>query len=338
MKTIDAGHGGGQVLRSALSLSALTGEAVHITHIRQNRPKPGLQPQHQACVNAVAAISNGTCEGNDIGSASITVRPEKVRGGTFEFDIGTAGSTSLLLQCILPPLLFAQKTSTVRIIGGTSVPFAPPSLFLERVFLPTIRVMGADVSIRVERHGFYPKGGGILHADIQPVKKLTAAEWRERKAAVSTHASILSCGLPSHVAEREKAALQKAGIRDVSVESPTAIGVGNVVFLQSEYPHAAMGFDALGKIGKSAEAVAQEALDKMQSFEKSGDALEPHLLDQLLLYMALADGKSRIRLTHLSEHAISNLRVLHEMLGTEHAFDGRVLSVQGRSPHSRTQT
>ncbi len=336
MKTIDAGHGGGQVLRSALSLSAITGEAVHITHIRQNRPKPGLQPQHQACVNAVTAISHGTCDGNDIGSSTINLHPGEVKGGTYEFDIGTAGSASLLLQCVLPPLLFAPRPSTVRIIGGTSVPFSPPSLFLQRVFEPAIRAMGASVTLNIERHGFYPKGGGILHADIQPVKKLTTVDWRERKAAIATHATILSCGLPAHVAEREKTALQSAGIRDVRVESPAAVGAGNVVFIQTHYPHAVIGFDALGKIGKSAEAVAQEALDKKQTFEKSCDATEPHLLDQLLIFMALADGKSRIQLTHLSEHAISNLRVLHEMLGTEHAFDGRVLSVQGKKLRQKT--
>ncbi|MBI2445729.1 RNA 3'-phosphate cyclase [Candidatus Micrarchaeota archaeon] len=333
MKTIDAGHGGGQVLRSALSLAALTGQAVHITHIRQNRPKPGLQPQHSACVNAVAAISGGICTGNDIGSPTVTLKPKAVHGGAYEFNIGTAGSCSLLLQCVLPPLLFAPKASTVRIVGGTDVPFAPPAYFLDRIFLAAIRATGADVALRIERHGFYPKGGGVLEAEIRPAQKLKVLDWTAQKAVAKAHAIILSCGLPAHVAEREKTALMEAGIHDVQVGTPPATGTGNVVFLQTDYAQAAaMGFDALGKIRKSAEAVAQEALDKMQAFEKTDDACEPHLLDQLLLYAAVADGQSRIRLHHLSEHAISNLRVLHEMMGTEHSFDGKVLTVQGKAP------
>jgi len=332
MKMIDAGHGGGQVLRTALGMAALTGQDIHITHIRQNRPKPGLQPQHLACVKAIAQISGGQAVGATIGASELTLRPNSVKGGDFTFDIGTAGSTSLLLQCILPPLLFADEDSVVRITGGTDVPFAPPSLFLQRVFLPAIRAMGAEVTLKVEKHGFYPKGGGGLEARITPVGRLEPLDWLEKGKSLGAHATVLSCNLPAHVAEREKTVLEKAGIADVRIDSPDAVGVGNVAFIQADYAHAAMGFDALGKIGKSAESVAQEALQKWQAFGKSDDACEPHLLDQLLLYAALAEGESRIRLQYLSEHAISNLRVLHELMETEHAFDGNVLTVHGHTP------
>lgn len=332
MKTIDAGHGGGQVLRSALGLAALTGQSVHITHVRQGRPKPGLQPQHQACVNAMAKISGGSVVGNDIGSSAIGFQPNSVTGGTYQFDIGTAGSCSLLLQCVLPPLLFADAPSTVRIIGGTDVPFAPPSFFLQRAFAPALEKMGAPVTLSVERHGFYPKGHGVLKADIRPVRKLKPLDWNAKAPTIRTQAAILTAQLPEHVAQREKAVLQQAGVFDVENRAVEAAGAGNVVFLQADYPHAAMGFDALGRVGKPAQDVAKEALQKWTAFEKTPDACEPHLLDQLLAYMALADGRSRVHLGHLSEHAISNLRVLHQMLGTEHTFDGRTLMVKGKSP------
>lgn len=334
MKTIDAGHGGGQVLRSALSLAALTGQAVHVTNIRQNRPKPGLQMQHRACVQALAAITQGRCRHDDIGSNHVIFEPGPVRSGMYEFDIGTAGSCSLLLQCLLPPLFFADKPSSIRIVGGTDVPFSPPSLFLQQAFCPALEKMGARVTVDIKRHGFYPKGGGVLEAFIQPppLKRLAPLLLESRGSRSTLEATILSAQLPAHVAEREKAVLQQAGVTHIESKTVEAANAGNLVFLKADYGTAAMGFDALGKIGKSAEQVAQEALDRWRAFEATDDALEPHLLDQLLLYAALTDRGSRIRVEKLSEHAASNLHVVHEMLGTNHRHEGHMLEINGKKP------
>jgi len=320
------------VLRSALSLAALTGQAVHIQNIRQSRPKPGLQTQHRTCVDALTAITRGTSRHNDIGSDHVVFTPGAVQSGMYEFDIGTAGSCSLLLQCVLPPLLFTSNPSSIRIIGGTDVPFAPPAAFLEHVFVPALARMGAAISITVKRHGFYPAGGGVLEAFIQPVETLRPLTWEERGKAGPVSATILHAQLPAHVAEREKAVFQDAGIASVDVRTVDARNPGNAVFVKADYAAGRMGFDALGKIGKSAERIAQDAVDAWQSFKKSGDAIEPHLLDQLLLYAAVADGQSRFGVRRLSDHAVSNLRVLHEMLGTHHTFDGKILAIHGRKP------
>ncbi|MBI5226654.1 RNA 3'-phosphate cyclase [Candidatus Micrarchaeota archaeon] len=348
LQTIDAGHGGGQVLRTALSLAALTGTPIDIRNIRQNRPKPGLQPQHLACVHAVAKITDGTLEHDAIGASHVVFRPGKIRSGRYEFDIGTAGASCLLLQCILPPLLFADKPSSVRIIGGTDVPFSPPSLFLETVFVPALEKMGAPVSLTVVRHGFYPKGGGILDVIVQPVKTLRPLDLKRRGTRGTIAATIQSAQLPNHVAEREKAELQRR-VDDIAVntQSVTASSAGNVVNLFVDYGGWRMAFDALGKIGKTSEIIATEVADAYAAFDTGTEALEPHLLDQLLIYAALAgpgnggarrddrcsaSGQSQIKVTQLSEHAESNLRIIHELLGTAHTFNDGMLVIQGKNP------
>lgn len=321
-------------MRSALSLAALTGQAVEITDIRKNRPKPGLQTQHRTCVAALETITRGQSQHNEIGSGRVVFEPGPVHSGRYEFDIKTAGSCSLLLQCVLPPLLFADKPSSVRIIGGTDVPFAPPSLFLENIFGTALEKMGAAVSITLKRHGFYPKGGGVLDAFVQPVRELTPAAWETRGHSKAVSATIISAQMPAHVAEREKAVLQDAGITQIDVRTVEAKNPGNAVFLKTQYAQGAMGFDALGKIGKPAERVAHDALDAWHAFEKTPDAIEPHLLDQLVLYAAVAGGQSRFCVSQLSEHVKSNLQVVHEMLGTHHRFDGRMLKIHGKKPQA----
>ncbi len=335
-KRIDAGHGGGQVLRTALSLAALTGTPIDIRNIRQNRPKPGLQPQHLACVHAVAKITGGNLEHDAIGSPHVVFRPGKVQAGHYEFNIGTAGSCTLLLQCILPPLLSAENPSAVRIIGGTDVPFSPTSLFLKNVFAPALEKMGATVVLTVTRHGFYPKGGGIMDAIVQPLKKPTPIKLDHRAPRGKVTAYVQSSQLPNHVAEREKAQLQSGldGIEVLSQNVPAA-NAGNAVLIHADYGGFANGFDALGKIGKSAESVAQDAIDAFQRFDQSPDVIEPHLLDQMLLYAALVaaqdekGNQSTFKVSALSEHAISNLQVIHELLGTTNRFSDGILTIQG---------
>lgn len=327
---MDGGHGGGQLLRTALSVSACTGVAVRIKNIRAKRPKPGLQPQHVKCVHALQNITNATVTGAAIGATELWFQPNAPKAGTYDFDIGTAGSTALLLQCILPPLLLAGTQSRLTLRGGTDVPFAPPSFFMERAFPKALESFGARVQIRVARHGFYPQGGGVLEANITPSNGFKAADFLKRPKPTPT-ATILSAKLPSHVAERENTALEET-FPKASTQSVDAASPGNLVFLERDQFNV---FSALGKPGKKAEAVANDALDAYHAFEAGTDALEPHVLDQLLLYAALAQGESRFAVSALSEHAKTNLDALHTLLGTPFTHARGVLCVKGKATETR---
>ncbi|MBI4360164.1 RNA 3'-phosphate cyclase [Candidatus Micrarchaeota archaeon] len=323
---VDGGRGGGQLLRTALSVSACTGKPLTIANIRAKRPKPGLKPQHLACVHALSDVTDAKTEGAALGATALEFNPKKIEGGNFSWDIGTAGSAALLLQCVLPPLLLAERKSGISIRGGTDVPFAPPSLFMERVFPNALRRFGGKIEIKVARHGFYPKGGGMLEAKITPVGNLEAVEWLEKPDGTPPSATILAAGLPDHVAQREKKILENQ-IGSVAIQATEASCPGNVVFIQRDELNA---FTALGKQGKKAEAVAQEALDAFTVFESGTDAVEAHVLDQMLLYAALAQGESRFRVSTLSEHAKTNLDALSTLLNTRHRFENGVLEVTGK--------
>ncbi len=328
---IDGSQGGGQILRTALSISALTGNRMEIAKIRAARPKPGLQPQHLMCVNAMAEITGAGVEGNAIGSTGISFSPSAPKPGDYSFDIGTAGSATLLLQCLLPPLLFAGKQSTLNIKGGTDVPFSPPSFFTERVFVKLLERFGANILVKVAKHGFYPKGGGLLHAKIMPSRHLAPLMLPERGKLLEARAVAMTANLPEHVAEREKATLSRRlkGV-DVSTKAVSSPSPGNVVFIECEYENVVNGFSSLGAVGKPAEAVAEEAAGEYLAFEGGTDALEHHALDQILLYAALADGESSFKVDQLSEHAQSNLRVMDEMLGTKTEFQNGILTIKGQ--------
>ncbi|HLD76156.1 MAG TPA: RNA 3'-terminal phosphate cyclase, partial [Candidatus Norongarragalinales archaeon] len=203
------GEGGGQVLRTSLSLSAVLQKKIRIENIRAGRKKPGLQPQHLACVNALAQICSAKVYGNAIGSTELSFEPGKTEGGHYEFDIKTAGSATLLFQCLLPPLLFAKDPSALTLHGGTDVPFSPPSLFIERVFLPALSRFGADVTLRTVKHGFFPAGGGLLHAKIKPVRALKAVHLENLGKLNRLSATAISANLPDHIVARQKAVLEK---------------------------------------------------------------------------------------------------------------------------------
>ncbi len=320
---VDAGHGGGQLLRTALSISALSGKLLSITNIRKNRPKPGLAAQHLACVQALAKITNAKIKGAHLGSTVLRFEPGRVQSGDFAFDIGTAGSTSLLLQCLLPPLLFANGETMLSLNGGTDVPFAPPSFFLSDVFLPAIRAMDANVALKIVRHGFYPKGGGSVRARIRPLKQLKP--FAPQKPG-PLFGRILSANLPAHVAEREAAVLkQHAPIISVDVTSVRAAGPGNTVFLGNGQN----GVCALGKMGMPAEAVAREAWEAWQSFQQSGAQVETHLADQLVLYAALAHDTSEFSVSASSDHLATNAEWVQRLLNADVSAQGNTVRIAG---------
>ncbi|HRI13508.1 MAG TPA: RNA 3'-terminal phosphate cyclase [Verrucomicrobiota bacterium] len=338
MITLDGsqGEGGGQILRSALALSLVTGRPFRISRIRARRPKPGLMRQHLACVEAAARIGSANVEGAMLGSTELTFQPGVVEPGSFEFKIGSAGSTMLLLQTILPPLMLADRPSELVLEGGTHNPFAPPFPFIDLGFLPLLRRIGFNVEAVLDRPGFYPNGGGSCLVSIQPATALSALtlEARILNPALSqkagegedrtTGASILSAhvclaGLPRHIGERELAVVhQRLTIppaRCAIEEISEALGPGNTIHLVAATDGFAEVFTGFGAPRVRAEQVAEEALAQAEAFLVSGAAVDEHLANQLLLPLALARGGSFVT-TAPSEHTRTNAGIVREFLQT----------------------
>ena len=311
------GEGGGQIIRSSLALAALTGKGVEITNVRAGRKKPGLQRQHLVAVRAAAEVSNGLIQGDELGSTHLVFEPGHITGGFFDLPIGTAGSTSLVMQTILMPLLFADQQSTLTIGGGTHNPMAPPFEFLRDAYLPNLRAMCADVTIRMHRAGYFPVGGGRVEVTVNPVKRLQGIELMERGERRSAHALIRLAKLPRHIAEREAQALRKS-LRwpelTIEIDEQTdAQGPGNAVVLHVGYEHATEVVTAIGERRKSAEEVAQAAVDEALAYDAADAPVGEHLADQLMLPLALA-GSGRYRASCLSLHTRTHAELIQRFL------------------------
>ncbi|HUU41850.1 MAG TPA: RNA 3'-terminal phosphate cyclase [Desulfatiglandales bacterium] len=313
------GEGGGQVLRTALTLSALFKTRMHISHIRSNRKKPGLRPQHLLAVTALAAITGAKVEGAKVDSQKLIFTPGEIKAGNYRFQIGTAGSTGLVMQTIIPVLLFGKAPSRVEISGGTHVPWSPSFHYIEAVFLPALRKMGADVSIDIDKWGWYPKGGGNIRALIKNVGELKAINLTNRGKLLDLYMLSAVSNLPLHIAERQRDQAMKQigrlGVSPrVSIENAPSIGQGTVLFLAAQFEGSRVGFFSLGKKGKRAEEVADETCNEFLTFLDSKDVIDMHLADQLVLYMALAQGNSTFIAEDLSKHLLTNIWVIEHFL------------------------
>jgi RNA 3'-terminal phosphate cyclase (ATP) len=319
MITIDGttGEGGGQVLRTALSLSAITGKPFVINNIRGNRSKPGLRQQHLTCVDAAAEICNAVVEGNHIGSSALTFRPDKrIIPGRYCWDIGTAGSTTLVLQTVLPVLTMADRTSHVRITGGTHNPMAPPLDFIQQSFLPLLAGMGFSFELQMVRYGFYPRGGGIIEARIKERTKGRPLSLLRRSRLTRVRAVVLNSGLPAHIVRRERDVLMESRLfvdQTIEIRQPRTGQTGNVVWAVVEYGPLRCVFTGFGQKGKAAEVVAQEVVEQILLHDKTGLPVESHLADQILLYMALRRDGS-FATGNLSLHAITNMEIIGKFL------------------------
>lgn len=301
------GEGGGQILRTALSLSMLQGRPVRLVNIRAGRSKPGLMRQHLACVRAAAAVCNGTADGAQIGATALYFHPGAIRGGDHEFRIGTAGSTMLVLQTVLPALLRADSASTIALEGGTHNQMAPSSDFIAEAFLPQLARMGAQVSMTVERHGFYPAGGGRVRIAVTP-SVLTPLALHERGSERGIDATALLRNLPRHIAEREldAAAARLKLAKRQRLDLPSGPGPANALVLTARFEHTSEVVVGLGEHGVSAENVAYAASDELRSYLAHGAPVGEHLADQLLLPLLLAGGGSFVTgrpNTHLETNA-----------------------------------
>lgn len=313
---LDGAIGGGQVLRSGLSLSMVTGRALHIKNIRARRSRPGLLRQHLTAVLAAAEVCGAKVQGAELGSQVLSFEPGAIRGGEFSFAIGTAGSCTLVLQTLLPALLLAPDASRVRISGGTHNPLAPPVDFLERAWLPLLRRMGAKVELQLLRHGFVPAGGGEIEVFVQP-SPLVPLHLLERGASLGQSASALVAGLAPQVAERElKRVAQRLDmapqvLKCVALDQDR--GPGNVLLLEYIFEHVTEVFSGFGQSSLRAEKVADGAIDQAVDWLNSGTAVAEHLADQLLLPMAMASGGS-FTTPRMTEHLQSNIAVIERFL------------------------
>jgi RNA 3'-terminal phosphate cyclase (ATP) len=322
MLTIDGsrGEGGGQIFRTSLTLSLVTGTPFRIDRIRAGRAKPGLMRQHLTALEAAAAVGEADVDGAVVGAQEIVFRPKRLRPGNYRFAVGTAGSAGLVLQTILLPLVIARARSSVTLEGGTHNPAAPPFEFLAEAFLPLLRRMGAAVDARLERAGFYPAGGGRMTIDVTDRGSLASVHLVQRGRTLRRRARALVSRLSRQIADRELAVIRSrlgwdGDELEVVMLSEGMAGPGNVVLLSLESEHVVEVFTGFGEIGVRAEAVAERVAQEARRYLAADVPVGPHLADQLLLPMALAGGGA-FRTVPLSRHASTNLEVIGQFLGT----------------------
>jgi len=337
--TIDGsfGEGGGQILRTALALSLVTGKPFRIENVRAARKNPGLLRQHLTAVNAATEISRAEVTGAAIGSRELKFAPGSVVPGDYAFAVGTAGSTTLVLQTVLPALLIASGKSKLILEGGTHNPFAPPFDFLQKAFLPLVNRMGPIVTAELERPGFYPAGGGRMSVTIEPAAELVRLALPARGEVKARRATAVVANLPISIAERElmviarKMSWQRDWMKAESVErSP---GPGNVVTIEIEGEHVTEVFTGFGERGVRSEAVAEKAAQQARRYIGSEAAVAEYLADQLLIPMSMAGGGSFTTLP-LSRHATTNIEVIGKFLNVSieaSQIEDRVWKVDVRS-------
>ncbi|HKZ17016.1 MAG TPA: RNA 3'-terminal phosphate cyclase [Geobacteraceae bacterium] len=314
------GEGGGQVLRSSLALSLVTGLPFRIEKIRAGRPKPGLMRQHLTAVNAAVEIGRAQVEGAHIGSQALVFAPRSIKAGSYHFAVGTAGSCTLVLQSVLPALLTADSPSELLLEGGTHNPHAPPFDFLELAFLPLIRKMGPNVSATLQRPGFFPAGGGKITVSVEPVARLQRLDLPERGTILDRSARAVVARLPRSIAERELKVVRDRlnwEERSFSVEEAvSSMGPGNVLCLEIVSEHITEVFTGFGELGVSAEKVAGDTVKAVAEYLAANVPVGRYLADQLLLPMALAGGGSFRTLTP-TRHMSTNADVIRQFLPVE---------------------
>ncbi len=331
MITIDGsfGEGGGQILRTSLSLAAITGESVTIENIRANRSKPGLRPQHLTAALAVAQICGGELTGGAVDSRQLTFRPGRIKPGKYDLDVSavrsSAGSTNMVLQTILWPLAFTGKSSHVTIKGGTHNTHAPSSNYIDHVFLPAVAEMGLRCHYSMVKAGYYPAGGGEIRADIPAIDELSPVSWT--KPETPEHVKLLSAvsRLPESIAERQlataSARLKALGLHfDTQLAQYPSGGPGTFTFILLKAGRA--GFQSLGELRKRAEKVADEACDELEEHLASGMAIDMHLADQLIIPMALAKGNSEFTTSRITRHLLTNTAVVERFLPVRFRISG----------------
>ena len=321
------GEGGGQILRTSLALSLLTGRAFHLRNVRAGRSKPGLQPQHLMSVRAASTIGQAQTRGASLGSTDLVFDPGEVRAGSYRFDVGTAGATGLVLHTLYLPLALRGATpSEITLVGGTHVSTSPCYHFLNTTWRRYLELCGLRLSLRMNRPGFYPRGGGEVQAFIQPCPNLTGVHLGARQSVKASGFSAVA-GLDVSIARRQARRatfrLQQYGLKCTLREETWEGGPGSVLAVELDTTPVPTLFFALGARGKPAERVADEAVDNVLAYLDSGDALvDAHSADQLLLPLALAEGTSEYRIAEVTRHLTTNLAVIRRFLERDIVCEG----------------
>jgi RNA 3'-terminal phosphate cyclase (ATP) len=314
------GEGGGQIVRTSLALSLVTGQPFTIDHIRAGRKKPGLMRQHLTAVQAAAEIGHAEVAGNHIGSPSLTFKPGKVKPGRFNFSIGSAGSCTLVLQTVLPALMQADGPSELILEGGTHNPYAPPYDFLEKTFIPLLNRMGPVITPTMERPGFYPAGGGRCQVVVLPSRQLAPLELIVRGPIRSKQARAVVANLPLSIAQRElKVLADNLGWRPeelLAVTEENAKGPGNVLIIEIRSDTLTEVITGFGQRGVSAEQVARGAIGQVREYIQHDRPVGRHLADQLLIPLAMA-GKGRFITLPPTRHTQTNIEIIKRFLAVD---------------------
>lgn len=325
------GEAGGQILRVALTLSPISGANFRITKIRANRSKSGLLPQHLMGVKAAAEVCGARVDGAEIGSQELSFEPSVIKGGRYVFDIGTAGSVTLLAQSLIPILLCADKPSTLVLKGGTHVEWSPTADYYEHLLIPLIHKMGAEVSMKVNSYGWYPKGGGEVEIIIKP-SRLSSIELTNRGELKGVYGVCSASNLKEEVLAREE-----QGIREIlpNIElvhnNKPSMSTGTAITLWAEYEHTVIGADARGKIGRRAEIVGKEAAEALKKEMDSTGVVDKHMSDQLLIYMALAHGRSKMKVAEITTHSRTCSEIIPKFTKVPFEINNSTISVEGIS-------
>ncbi len=326
------GEGGGQIIRTAIALAAVSGKACRIDNIRIKRRNPGLQAQHLTAVNAIGKLCDAEIKGNELGSTEIEFIPHEIKGGSLSLNVGTAGSTALVLQAIMMAATHCEKALDIKITGGTLNKWAPSVYYLNNITLSLLRKIGYIGNIVLHKHGFYPKGGGLVEARIEP-SNIHAMQWiKSGKVLEISGLCLASTDLQdAKVAERMQKIARQGVFREfqlspkIKTEYVQSESTGCGIDILAVYENSVMGANAIGEPGKRAEKVAKEALDDLREIHNSDACLDRHMADQIIPYMALGtinDKKeSAVKVLEITEHARTNIWVVEKFLPVKFSVD-----------------
>lgn len=331
------GEGGGQILRTAIALAAITGEEVKIVNIRAKRPDPGLKRQHLTGIVAAAKMCDAVVEGASVGSREVVFKPGAIRGGRYTFDVGTAGSVTLVLQTLLPIMAFADSQISVEVRGGTDVPWSPPVDYLRFVIRSHLERIGYSFNVEVIRRGHYPRGGGVVKVTVErPPRSFRSIELVRAGSLLNIGGLSHCVKLPKHIAERQaRAAYEEIrkrfpnvnvdiGLEWYDPEKDPHLGPGSGIVLWAITEKSVLGGDGLGEKGKPAEVVGREAATKLLEDLSTGMAYDRHMADIIIPYLALADGWSTIGISKLTLHAYTNIWLVKNILKADINYEGDI--------------
>lgn len=329
-------EGGGQTLRVSVALSALSGRATRIFNVRAKRNPPGLRLQHIAAIRSVASVAEAEVEGLNLGSLEVRFIPKTVKGGDFLFQIGSAGSTMLILQALAPVAAYAPKPISAEIHGGTNNKWAPPIEYVQQVLFPTLEKIGFQGSVALVRRGFYPKGGGTVRARLNPARRLMPLNLTAPSKVSQIRGLAYVCRLPGHIASRMARTaieiLRDAGYTDVNIqveslqegEGACAMSPGCGLFLVAELSGLRIAADSLGEKGKPSEKVGAEAAEALLTQLGTGAPVDAHLADQLIIWLSLAQGVSKLKVCKLTLHTLTAMEVCKLFVGANFAVAGKL--------------